>query len=83
MKHLIISIYDSGWGFSVLIIEDNKVIENYADNSNNIATELNNRYDYMGLSDLQDYVLKTYSEKFDTICCIDNAEINQWKGNKI
>lgn len=80
MKHLIISIYDSGYGFGVTLIEDNKITEYYPSEKLNIATSINNKYDNMDQNVFEEYLLETYGEEYDTICLIENASTTIIKG---
>ncbi len=82
MKHLIVSIYDSGWEFNVTIIDNKKVTEYYPDEKLNIAKSLENKYRKFSQKDFEIYLLTTYGDEYDTICIIDNASTTVIKGDK-
>lgn len=82
MKHLIVSIYDSGYGFNVTIIDNKKVTEYYPNGKLNIATSLQNKYDNHDDDFFEKYLKYTYGNEFDTICIIENASTTVIKGDK-
>lgn len=82
MKHLIVSIYDSGYGFNVTIIDNKKVSEYYPCDKLNIATSLQNVYDNHDDKYFETYLRETYKDEYDTICIIENASTTIIKGDK-
>lgn len=80
MKHLIISIYDSGYGFGITIIDNNKVVDSYPNGTLNIASCLKRIYDTESTEDFEKRVKNKYGNEFDTICCIENASTEILKG---
>ena len=83
MKHLIVSIYDSGYGFNVTIIDNKKVIDYYPCSKLNIATSLQNKYDKYNENEFENYLRNTYGDEYDTICIIENASTTIIKGEEI
>ena len=82
MKHLIVSIYDSGYGFNVTIIDNKKVTDYYPDEKLNIATSLQNVYDKHDEVYFETYLRETYKDEYDTICIIENASTTIIKGEQ-